>query len=83
MAVRYNPAFDFQLPERFELEYTGSHLARSTRPIMIHRVSVFGKHRKIYRYSLRSILPGLIQPGLHLFRLKMLPIADRHLDRIL
>ena len=43
---------DFQLPERFELEYVGADGAKH-RPIMIHRV-VFGKHRKIYRYSYRA-----------------------------
>ena len=47
---------DFQLPLRFELEYTGDD-GEKHRPIMIHRV-VFGLHREIYRNPHRTFRRG-------------------------
>ena len=44
---------DFQMPERFELEYTGAD-GQKHRPIMIHRV-VFGSHRALYRHPHRAL----------------------------
>ena len=70
---------DFQLPERFELEYTGSDGAKH-RPIMIHRV-VFGSIERFIGI-LTEHFAGAFPTWLASVQIKMLPIADRHLDRI-
>ncbi len=70
---------DFQLPERFELEYTGSDGAKH-RPIMIHRV-VFGSIERFIGI-LTEHFAGAFPTWLAPVQIKMLPIADRHLDRI-
>ena len=70
---------DFQLPERFELEYIGSD-GEKHRPIMIHRV-VFGSIERfigILTEHFAGAYPNWLAP----VQVKMLPIADRHLDRI-
>lgn len=70
---------DFQLPERFELEYTGSDGAKH-RPIMIHRV-VFGSIERFIGI-LTEHFAGAYPTWLAPVQIKMLPIADRHLDYI-
>lgn len=70
---------DFQLPERFELEYTGSD-GEKHRPIMIHRV-VFGSIERFIGI-LTEHFAGAYPTWLAPVQVKMLPIADRHLDRI-
>lgn len=70
---------DFQLPERFELEYTGSD-GEKHRPIMIHRV-VFGSIERFIGI-LTEHFAGAYPIWLAPVQVKMLPIADRHLDRI-
>ena len=75
----YGPKLDFQLPERFELEYTGSD-GEKHRPIMIHRV-VFGSIERFIGI-LTEHFAGAYPTWLAPVQVKMLPIADRHLDRI-
>ena len=70
---------DFQLPERFELEYIGSD-GEKHRPIMIHRV-VFGSIERFIGI-LTEHFAGAYPTWLAPVQVKMLPIADRHLDRI-
>ena len=66
---------DFQLPERFELEYTGADGAKH-RPIMIHRV-VFGSIERfigILTEHFAGVFPMWLAP----VQVKILPIAERH-----
>ena len=70
---------DFQLPERFEIEYTGADGAKH-RPIMIHRV-VFGSIERFIGI-LTEHFAGAYPTWLAPVQVKMLPIADRHLDYI-
>lgn len=70
---------DFQLPERFELEYTGADGAKH-RPIMIHRV-VFGSIERfigILTEHYAGAFPAWLAP----VQVKLLPIADRHIDYV-
>ncbi len=68
---------DFQLPERFELEYVGSD-GEKHRPIMIHRV-VFGSIERFIGI-LTEHFAGAYPVWLAPVQVKLLPIADRHLD---
>ncbi len=68
---------DFQLPERFELEYVGADSAKH-RPIMIHRV-VFGSIERFIGI-LTEHFAGAFPTWLAPVQVKLLPIADRHLD---
>lgn len=68
---------DFQLPERFELEYVGADGAKR-RPIMIHRV-VFGSIERFIGI-LTEHFAGAFPTWLAPVQVKLLPIADRHLD---
>lgn len=68
---------DFQLPERFEIEYTGSDGGKH-RPIMIHRV-VFGSIERFIGI-LTEHFAGAFPVWLAPVQVKLLPIADRHLD---
>ncbi len=66
---------DFQLPERFELEYTGEDGAKH-RPIMIHRV-VFGSIERfigILTEHFAGAFPAWLSP----VQVKVLPISERH-----
>ena len=68
---------DFQLPLRFELEYTGAD-GEKHRPIMIHRV-VFGSIRTFHRNSDRAFcgrIPDMACSGTG----EVLPISDKYLD---
>ena len=55
---------DMQMPERFELEYTGAD-GEKHRPVMIHRV-VFGSIERfigILTEHFAGAFPGLAEPG--------------------
>ena len=68
---------DFQLPERFELEYVGSD-GEKHRPIMIHRV-VFGSIERFIGI-LTEHFAGAFPTWLAPVQVKLLRIADRHID---
>ena len=68
---------DFQLPERFELEYTGEDGAKH-RPIMIHRV-VFGSIERFIGI-LTEQFAGAFPLWLSPVQVKVLPISERHHD---
>ncbi|MCD7872936.1 MAG: threonine--tRNA ligase [Clostridiales bacterium] len=68
---------DFQLPERFEIEYTGPD-GEKHRPIMIHRV-VFGSIERFIGI-LTEHFAGAFPTWLSPVQVKLLPIADRHLE---
>ena len=70
---------DFQLPERFELEYVGADGSKH-RPIMIHRV-VFGSIERFIGILIEHFA-GAFPVWLAPVQVKLLPIADRHLDYI-
>ena len=65
---------DFQLPERFELEYTGEDGAKH-RPIMIHRV-VFGSIERFIGI-LTEQFAGAFPLWLSPVQVKVLPISER------
>ena len=68
---------DFQLPQRFELEYVGAD-GEKHRPIMIHRV-VFGS---IERFTgiLIEHFAGAFPTWLAPVQVKVLPISDKYMD---
>ena len=68
---------DSQLPERFELEYVGAD-GEKHRPIMIHRV-VFGSIERFIGI-LTEHFAGAFPTWLAPVQVKLLPIADRHID---
>ncbi|HEV8372815.1 MAG TPA: threonine--tRNA ligase [Actinomycetota bacterium] len=67
---------DFQLPQRFELEYTGADNARH-RPFMIHR-ALFGSVERFLGILLEHYA-GALPPWLAPVQARLVPIADRHL----
>lgn len=68
---------DFQLPERFELEYTGSD-GEKHRPVMIHRVLLGSVERFIG--ILIEHFAGAFPLWLSPTQVSIMPIADRHND---
>ena len=68
---------DFQLPLRFNLEYTGAD-GEKHRPIMIHRV-IFGSIERFIGILIEHFA-GAFPTWLAPVQVKLLPIADRHLD---
>lgn len=69
---------DFQLPERFELEYTGAD-GQKHRPIMIHRV-VFGSIERFIGILIEHFagaFPLWIAPE----QVRILPISERHHEK--
>lgn len=70
---------DFQLPLRFELEYVGAD-GEKHRPIMIHRV-VFGSIERFIGILIEHFA-GAFPMWLAPVQVKILPIADRHLDYV-
>ena len=68
---------DFQLPERFELEYTGADGERH-RPIMIHRV-VFGSIERFIGI-LTEHFAGAFPLWLSPVQAKVIPISEKHLE---
>ena len=68
---------DFQMPERFELEYVGSDGGRH-RPVMIHRV-VFGSIERFIAILIEhtaGALPLWLAPD----QVAVLPLTERHLE---
>lgn len=68
---------DFQLPERFELEYIGAD-GEKHRPVMIHRV-VFGSIERFIGV-ITEHFAGAFPTWLAPVQVKVLPISDKHLD---
>lgn len=69
---------DFQLPERFNLEYTGADGEKYC-PVMIHRV-VFGSVERFIGVLIEHFA-GAFPLWLSPVQAVVLPIADRHADR--
>ena len=68
---------DMQLPERFELEYTGAD-GEKHRPVMIHRV-VFGSIERfigVITEHFAGAFPAWLSP----VQVKLLPVTDRAMD---
>ncbi len=68
---------DFQLPLRFELEYTGADGA-AHRPIMIHRVA-FGSIERFIGILIEHFA-GAFPTWLAPVQVRVLPISDKYLD---
>ena len=68
---------DFQLPQRFELEYMGED-GRKHRPIMIHRVC-FGSVERFIGILIEHF-GGAFPTWLSPVQVKVLPISDKYLD---
>jgi threonyl-tRNA synthetase len=68
---------DFQLPQRFELEYIGSDNERH-RPIMIHR-ALFGSVERFFGILVEHYA-GAFPTWLAPVQVQVLPVADRHDD---
>lgn len=68
---------DFQLPERFELEYTGSDGAKH-RPIMIHRVA-FGSIERFIGILIEHFA-GAFPFWLSPVQIRILPISDHFIE---
>lgn len=69
---------DFQMPERFDLEYTGSDGLKH-RPVMIHRVA-FGSIERFIGILIEHFA-GAFPLWLSPVQVKILPIADRHHEK--
>lgn len=69
---------DFQLPERFELEYMGAD-GEKHRPIMVHRV-VLGSIERFIGILIEHFA-GAFPLWLAPTQVKILPIADRHHEK--
>jgi threonyl-tRNA synthetase len=67
---------DFQLPHRFQLEYTGADNARH-QPFMIHR-ALFGSIERFLGILLEHYA-GALPTWLAPVQVRLVPIADRHL----
>ena len=67
---------DFQLPQRFELEYTGAD-GEKHRPIMIHRVA-FGSIERFIGILIEHFA-GAFPTWLAPVQVKVLPISDKHM----
>ena len=68
---------DFQLPERFELEYVGADNGRH-RPIMIHR-ALFGSVERFMAVLIEhyaGALPTWLSPE----QVRVIPVTDAHVD---
>ena len=68
---------DFQLPLRFELEYTGAD-GEKHRPIMIHRV-VFGSIERFIGILIEHFA-GAFPTWLAPVQVRVLPISDKHME---
>ena len=68
---------DFQLPQRFELEYVGAD-GEKHRPIMIHRV-VFGSIERFIGILIEHFA-GAFPTWLAPVQVKVLPISDKYMD---
>ena len=70
---------DFNLPERFELEYVGSDGSRQ-RPVMIHR-ALFGSIERFIGVLVEHYA-GAFPPWLAPVQVQGIPIAERHNDHL-
>jgi threonyl-tRNA synthetase len=68
---------DFQLPERFDLEYVAADGSRR-RPVMVHR-GAFGSMERMTAYLIEHYA-GAFPTWLAPVQVVVLPIADAHLD---
>ena len=68
---------DMQLPQRFELEYTGAD-GEKHRPIMIHRVA-FGSIERFIGILIEHFA-GAFPTWLAPVQVKVLPISDKYMD---
>ena len=68
---------DMQLPQRFELEYTGAD-GEKHRPIMIHRVA-FGSIERFIGILIEHFA-GAFPTWLAPVQIKVLPISDKYMD---
>ena len=68
---------DFQLPQRFELEYIGAD-GEKHRPIMIHRVA-FGSIERFIGILIEHFA-GAFPTWLDPVQVKVLPISDKYMD---
>ena len=68
---------DFQLPQRFELEYIGAD-GEKHRPIMIHRV-VFGSIERFIGILIEHFA-GAFPTWLAPIQVRVLPISDKYMD---
>lgn len=68
---------DFQMPERFELEYTGAD-GEKHRPVMIHRV-VFGSIERFIGILIEQFA-GVFPTWLAPVQAKILPISEKYHD---
>lgn len=68
---------DYNLPERFELEYTGEDNAMH-RPIMIHRAP-FGSMERFIGILIEHFA-GAFPAWLAPVQVKLIPVADRHVE---
>ncbi len=68
---------DFQMPQRFDLHYTGGDNQRH-QPIMIHR-ALFGSIERFFGV-LTEHYAGAFPLWLSPEQLRLVPVADRHLD---
>ena len=68
---------DMQLPQRFELEYTGAD-GEKHRPIMIHRVA-FGSIERFIGILIEHFA-GAFPTWLATVQVKVLPISDKYMD---
>ena len=68
---------DFQMPQRFELEYVGAD-GEKHRPIMIHRV-VFGSIERFIGILIEHFA-GAFPTWLAPVQVKVLPISDKYMD---
>ena len=68
---------DFNLPERFQIEYVGADGERH-RPVMIHR-ALFGSVERFFGVLLEHFA-GAFPAWLAPVQVRILPVADTHLD---
>jgi threonyl-tRNA synthetase len=68
---------DFQLPQRFDLEYQGSDGVKQ-RPIMVHR-ALFGSIERFFAVLLEHYA-GAFPPWLAPIQVEGIPISDAHID---
>jgi threonyl-tRNA synthetase len=68
---------DFQLPQRFDLEYQGSDGTKQ-RPIMVHR-ALFGSIERFFAVLLEHYA-GAFPPWLAPIQVEGIPISDAHID---
>src|SRR5438128_11022242 len=73
----YTPLFDFNMPDRFELEYIGED-GQAHRPVIIHR-AIYGTYER-FMAVLVEHYAGAFPLWLAPVQTVIVPIADRHLE---